>query len=332
MNVLLLGGGVFLGRHLIDALLERGHAVTTYTRGVRAVPGGDAVTRLTGNREGALDDLPADGWDAVVDTSGYLPRFVRASAQRLAGAGRYAFVSSVSVYDEAHPAPDESAPVAGIPPDLDPEMGSVDGRSYGPYKAACEAAVRETFGDRALIVRPGLIVGPYDPTDRFTYWPERFLSEGDVLAPAPAQRAVQFVDVRDVAAFTVRALEDGRGGNVNVTSPPDAVTMGEVVYGSRAASESEADVAWVDETFLEREGVEPWTGLPLWLPESLGLPGLTNANVDRALGWGMTLRPLATTIADTLAWVRTLPRDRERKAGITAEREAELLQAWRAAT
>jgi nucleoside-diphosphate-sugar epimerase len=332
VNVLLLGGGVFLGPHLIDALLARGHAVTAFTRGRREVPGGALVARVTGDRDGGLDAVPRDGWDAVVDTSGYVPRIVSAAAQRFASAGRYAFVSTISVYDDRLPEAREDSPVQALSDGVDPATETVDGATYGPLKAACEAVVRDAFEERALVVRPGLIVGPLDPSDRFTYWPERAARGGAILAPGPPERYVQFIDVRDLAALIVRALEHGRAGTVNATGPPHATTMGDVVGASRASAATQSEVVWVDDAFLEREGVEPWTGLPLWIPASLGLEGFSNANVERALSWGMTLRPLAQTTADTLAWVRTLPGQRERKAGISPEREAELVTAWRAAT
>ena len=328
MKVLLLGGGIFLGRHLIDALLERGHDVTTFTRGRRDIHRPSDVARVVGDRDGGLDALERGGWDAVIDTCGYVPRVVRRSVEHLRDAGRYAFVSTVSVYDDALPEPHEDLDVKP----LAVETETVDGETYGPLKAACEAAVREGFGGRALVVRPGLIVGPYDPSDRFTYWVERGARGGTLLAPAPADAFVQFVDARDLAEFTVRALEDERSGTVNVTGLQRTTTMGDVVGAVTAVGAGGAEVCWVDDAFLLRNEVEPWMGLPLWLPASLGLEGFSNTSVRRALGWGLTLRPLRETVADTLAWVRQLPAERERKAGLDPKREAELIAAWRAAT
>ncbi len=329
MKVLLLGGGIFLGRHLVTALLERGHDVTTFTRGRHPIPGGEKVVRLSGDRDGDLSTIPQAGWDAVIDTCGYVPRIVRRSVEHLHAAGRYVFVSTVSVYDDALPEPHEDHPAK--PYDhLTTEV--VDGETYGPLKAACEDVVREGFGDRALIVRPGLIVGPDDSSDRFTYWVERGARGGPLLAPAPPERFVQFVDVRDLAEFIVRATEDGRAGTVNVTGMQATTTMGDVVRAVVAVGAAGAQACWVDDDFLIRNDVEPWMGLPLWLPASLGLAGFSNTSVRRALEWGLRLRPLHETVADTLAWVRPLPADRPRKAGLDPQREAELLGAWRAAT
>lgn len=329
MRVLLLGGGIFLGRHLIDALLARGHQVTTFTRGRRPIPGDGAVVRLTGDRDGDLAAIGHGDWDAVIDTCGYVPRVVRQSVEHLREAGRYAFVSTVSVYDDKLPEPHEDHPVQ---PFDEITTETVDGETYGPLKAACEAVVREAFGHRALIVRPGLIVGPHDPSDRFTYWVERGARGGTIVAPAPPERFVQFVDARDLAAFAVRALEDGRAGTVNVTGLANHTTMGNVVAAVTEAGAGDAELCWVDDDFLLQHEVEPWMGLPLWLPASLGLEGFSNTNVRRALDWGLALRPLRETVADTLAWVRALPAERERKAGIDSQREAKIVAAWRAAT
>ena len=330
MNVLVLGGGVFLGRYTIAALLERGHAVTAFTRGRR--PLAHPVRHVAGDRDGELDRVPREGWDAVVDTSGYVPRVVRASAQHFRDAGRYAFVSSISVYDEKAPAPDESAPLAPFPDGVDVATEAVDGATYGPLKAACEDEVRTVFSDRALIVRPGLIVGPHDPSDRFTYWPERAARGGTILAPAPPERFVQFVDVRDLAAWIVHALEQRCAGTFNATGLPRTTTFGDVVEAARDAAALQSDVAWVDDAFLLENGVEPWMGLPLWIPDSLGIAGIADTNVARAVSNGLRFRPLAETMTDTLAWARTLPPDRERKAGLSPQREAELLAAWRVVT
>jgi 2'-hydroxyisoflavone reductase len=331
VRVLVLGGGVFLGRHLVAALLARGHDVTTFTRGRHPIDGGPSVTRLVGDRERDLSPVSRDGWDAVVDTCGFVPRVVRASAEHLRAAGRYAFVSSISVYDAKRPEVREDSPRQSLPQGTDPNAETVDGDTYGPLKASCEDAVRDVFGDRALIVRPGLIVGPHDPTDRFTYWPERAARGGTILAPAPPGRYAQFVDARDLARFIVAALDAHMSGDVNVTGAARMTTMGDVVDSARALAGVPSDVCWVDDAFLERHGVEPWSELPLWIPDSLGLLGFSNADVSHALAWGLQFRPLAATMADTLAWVQTLPADRTRKAGLSAEREAALLEAARIA-
>jgi 2'-hydroxyisoflavone reductase len=324
VKVLVLGGTIFLGRALVTALREHGHDVTTFTRGVHPDAGTPPATRIHGDREGPLDMLPADGWDAVIDTCGYRPEVVRKSAQHLASAGRYAFISTVSVYDETQPELAEDARLHTLAEGAD-EMTP---EAYGPLKALCEDEVRAVFGARALVVRPGLIVGPYDPSDRFTYWPERAARGGTILAPAPEDAPVQFIDVRDLAAFVVLALERGSGGTFNASGVPGAITMGAVVAAARAAAaDVPSTVVWVGEDFLVLHNVEPWTEIPLWIPHSAGIPGFSNATVARAQAAGMTLRPLAETMRDTLAWART----REagvRKGGLSEEREATLLVAW----
>jgi nucleoside-diphosphate-sugar epimerase len=330
VNVLVLGGGVFLGRHLVASLLARGHTVTTFTRGHHPIEPAPGRSDVIGDRDGGLGAVPRDGWDAVVDTCGFVPRVVRASVGHLRDAGRYAFISSISVYDEKQPELREDSVRKSLPDAVDPAKEVVDGDTYGPLKGLCEDAVSESFGERALVVRPGLIVGPNDPSDRFTYWPERGARGGTILAPSPPDRYVQFVDVRDLADVIANALEDGRSGDVNVTGTPRTTTMGDVVETARKFAGAPSDVCWVDDAFLVRSGVEPWTELPLWIPDSLGLTGFSNADVSRALGWGLSFRPILETMRDTLAWAQALPPDRTRKAGLTAEREARLIETARA--
>jgi 2'-hydroxyisoflavone reductase len=324
MNVLVLGGTIFLGRALVTALTGRGHRVTTFTRGVHPTADAPTATRLFGDREGDLSALPTSGWDAVVDTSGYRPAVVRASAEHLRAAGCYAFVSTISVYDETVPEIREDSPLAPLPAGVTENSPE----AYGPLKARCEDVVRDVFDGRAIVARPGLIVGPHDPSDRFTYWPERAARGGTMLAPAPAERFVQFIDVRDVARFLVRAIEMGASGDFNVTGLPQATTMGDVVAASRAAAGVPSEVVWIGDEFLVLHGVGPWMELPLWIPDSAGLPGFANADVTRAIANGLLIRALADTVGDTLAWASTRPLSAVRKAGLSAEREAELLRAW----
>jgi 2'-hydroxyisoflavone reductase len=323
LNVLILGGTLFLGRHLVRELSERGHSVSTFTRGRTPADDGFKITRFIGDRDGQLAALPREGWDAVIDTSAHWPSWVAASAAHLASAKRYLYTSSISVYDIRHPEiGDGLCPFEEMPPNA----SEGDMNAYGPFKRRSEDVVRAVFGDeRALIVRPGLIVGPYDPTDRFTYWVERVAEGGEILAPGTSNGRVQFIDVRDLARFMVRLLEDGRTGTYDVTSPPQTTTIGDVLAASTANAGEKANVVWVDGAWLETRGLEGWIDLPLWLAPKLGLPGLMNARVDRALADGLTLRPLTETIAATRAWLETLPNDRERHAGISRERERELL-------
>jgi 2'-hydroxyisoflavone reductase len=242
---------------------------------------------------------------------------VRASAERLAEAvGRYAFVSSISFYaDYCEPrTEDDPAQQLGKLPDdrlLD------DYSNYGALKALCERAVQDVFGDRAFVVRPGLIVGPHDPTDRFTYWPRRAARGGPLLAPAPPEYPVQLIDVRDLAGWMVRMLEDGQGGTFNATSPPGALTFGSLLEACGAD-----EVVWVDEAFLLEQGIEGWTDLPCWIPSTEESHRCFQlVDVSRAIAAGLTFRPLAESARDVPEWTG--------KAGLQPEREAELLAVWR---
>jgi 2'-hydroxyisoflavone reductase len=329
MKLLILGGTRFLGRHLVDAALAHGHEVTTFTRGEHDDVLPDGVERLRGNRDGGLSALEGRRWDAVIDTSGYVPRVVRAGAELLAGAvDRYTFISSISVYrDHATTVGiDESAPVGTLP---DPSVEEVTGEAYGPLKALCEDEVRRVFGASAFVVRPGLIVGPYDPTNRFTYWPHRIAQGGEVLAPGRPGVPAQFIDARDLAGWTVRLVESGTGGAYNATGPDRTLTMGEVLETAREVSGGDARFTWVDDAFLQREDVGPWMELPLWLPEAEA-PGFATVNCARAFAAGLTFRPLAETVRDTLTWRATQPADATWPAGLKREREAELLERWHA--
>jgi len=327
MRILLLGGPKFVGRHTIDAALARGHEVTLFNRGTTNADAYPDLERITGDRDGGLDALAGRRWDAVIDTCGYVPRLVRDSAKALAQTvDRYLFVSTISVYgDFAPPGLTEDAPVGTLE---DPNVEEITGDTYGPLKALCETAVNEVYGDRALIVRPGLIVGPHDPTNRYTYWVERCARGGDVLCPRPADSPVQVVDGRDLAEWMIRLLENNTAGTLHVSGPAKPVTFGDVVDLCVTAGGADAKPIWVDESFLLEKKVGPWMELPLWLPGE-EMDGLSRIDLTRALAAGLTLRPLADTIADTLAWVGELPADRERKAGLDPDKERELLAAWR---
>ncbi|MCC7039821.1 MAG: NAD-dependent epimerase/dehydratase family protein [Burkholderiales bacterium] len=314
MRLLVLGGTRFLGRHLVEAALARGDAVTLFTRGTQPVPWAERVTHLIGDRDPrqapGLAALAAGEWDAVVDTSGYVPRVVRASAELLAErVGRYLFVSSISVFtDASRPGLTEADPVGTLPT---PDTEGV-GKYYGPLKAACERVVTEIFGARALNVRPGLIVGPHDPTDRFGYWVARFVHpellgwRGGVAAvPNPPARPLQFIDARDLAQFMLTLLDHGQDGTYNATSPRGQWTFADVVAALTAAGGAGApEVAWIDEDDLVAHKVEPWIGLPLWIPASFASEaGFMQIDCTRAQRAGLRTRPLAATIADTAAWL-----------------------------
>ncbi len=317
MKLLLLGGPRFLGRALTDAALDRGNELTFFNRGTTNADLYPEVERIVGDRKADLSVLAGRQWDAVVDTCGYLPRDVRASAETLAGSGLYCFVSSISAFADFSRPNDEESPVAKLGDLPDDE---VTNESYGPLKALCEDAVRDVFGERALIVRPGLIVGPHDPTGRFTYWPHRVARGGEVLAPAPPERPTQVIDVRDLATWTIDLCERGSGATYNATHP--RVSLGELLDTCREVAESDARVNWVSDTFLLEEGVGEWMELPLWLAD----PEYAYADrvgVVRALAAGLTFRPLADTVRATLGDAVTVD-----GVGLAPEREAALLEAW----
>jgi 2'-hydroxyisoflavone reductase len=324
MRLLVLGGTQFLGRHVVESALARGHDVTIFNRGLTHPELFPGVARLVGDRDGRLDALADGEWDAVVDTSGYVPRIVRGSAELLAPrVGRYLFVSSISVYaDVSRPGVDEDSPVG----QLEEETEEHRGPAYGPLKALCEQAVEEVYGERATIVRPGLIVGPWDPTGRFTYWPARVAAGGDVLAPEPRDGAVQVVDVRDLADFIVLLLEGDIAGTFNATGPEEPLQLEEVLEESRRVAGSEARFVWAPAAWLVEQGVQPWMELPLWLGDDPEYAGHSRIDVSRAIQAGLSFRPLDRTIADTLEWYRSGDAPIDPPAGLDRGREQELLE------
>jgi 2'-hydroxyisoflavone reductase len=325
MRILVLGGTSFAGRHLAELALARGHHLVLFNRGRTGADLHPGVERVIGERAGGLDGLRGRTFDAVVDMSGYFPADVERSAEMLAGAaGRYLFVSTRSVYaDHSQPGSDEDSALAELPPGA--PVDEITGESYGPIKVRCERAARAAFGERALILRPGLIVGPYDPTGRFTYWPVRVAAGGDVLAPAPPDQPIQVVDARDLAAFALDLLERDASGTFDVVSPAGMLTLGRVLEACLAAGDGDARVVWVDETFLLERGVEPWTELPLWTPGE-DMAGFQRSDVSRALAAGLSIRPIAETVADTLRWAAAASPGPG--ASMTREREAALLREW----
>jgi 2'-hydroxyisoflavone reductase len=329
MRILILGGTVFVGRHLTEAALAAGHEVTLFNRGQHNPDLYAQVEKLRGNRDGDLEALRGGRWDAVIDPSGYVPRIVRASAELLADAvEHYTFISSLSVYaDTTQPGIDETAPVAVMPAGLE-NTEDITGESYGPLKVLAERAVEETLPGRTLVVRPGLIVGPHDPSNRFTYWPVRVAQGGEVLAPDQPSHPVQFIDVRDLAEWIIRLVEGKATGTLNATGPADPLTLGSLLDTCKAITGSGAQFTWVPEAFLLEHKVAPYTEMPLWVPSEEA--GFGRFNVARAIAAGLTYRRLGDTVRDTLAWDRSLPADAERRHGLKPEREAELLAAWHA--
>ena len=328
LRLLVLGGTTFLGPGLVEAARARGHALTLFNRGKTRPDLFPDVEKLRGDRDGKLDALRGRSWDAVLDTSGYLPRLVRASAELLAPrVGRYAFVSSISVYAASREPLSETSPLATAADEKTEDVRA----HYGALKALCEKAAEAALPGRTLVVRPGLIVGPEDPTDRFTYWPVRLARGGDVLAPGDGKDPVQVVDVRDLAAWMIRAVEEQLSGPYNAVGPASALTAAAMLEACRAPG-VEARITWVDAAFLEAEKVSPWSDLPAWIPRGGEDAGLARTSNARAVARGLSFRPLAETARDTLAWWRTLPAERRGKprAGLGAEREAAVLAAWRA--
>ncbi len=329
MRILVLGGTRFLGRHFVAIARARGHALTLFNRGRTNPELHAGVERITGDRDGGLGALAGRTWDAVVDTAGYFPRVVGASARALAGAaGHYLFVSSISVYAEPLlRGADESAPVARID---DPTVETITGDTYGALKALCEQVVRDAFGESTLVVRPGLIVGPDDTTDRFPYWPRRLARGGEVLAPGDPGAPTQLIDVRDLAGWLLRSVEHGVFGTFNATGPAQPQTLGGCLERIAAAVGHDVRLTWVSEEFLTAQGIAPWLQMPLWLHAAD--QAMDTVSIARALAQGLTFRPLEDTARDTLAWERALVTDaRPPSPAITAEREAEVLATWHAA-
>lgn len=326
MNLLVIGGTRFVGRHIVENALERGHTLTLFNRG-QSNPGlFPQVEEIHGNRDGDLGLLEGRHWDAVIDTSGYIPRIVRASAEFLAQAtDHYAFISTISVYrDPLAPHSDEDAPLATTE---DPDAEEVTGGNYGALKVLCERAVSDVYGSRALIIRPGLIVGPHDPTDRFTYWPVRIARGGEVLAPGDPSMPVQFIDARDLAEWTVRQVEARQSGIYNATGPADPLTREQVLHTCRETTGSDAQFVWVDDDFLLEHDVAPFTEMPLWIPGEEAA-GYGTVQIQRALSDGLTFRPLPVTIVDTLSWASSRGEAYEWRGGLSVQREQASLDAW----
>jgi len=341
VKILVLGGTRFLGRHFVEAALAKGHAITIFTRGRTSVPWGERVDARTGDRdpfqEPGLASLQDGTWDALVDTSGYVPRVVGASADLLASrVGRYLFVSSLSVYAKPdRPGLDEHAAVATL---QDPKTEEVLAH-YGALKAACEEAIRARFGLRTTIVRPGLIVGPHDATDRFGYWVARFRAPGllgdrgpHAVVPAPRERPIQLIDARDLAVWMLALLEADREGTFNACSDNGHWTMRDLVDALRSTAQGTPEPAWIDDATLLSHGVAPWVGLPLWIPENdPDSGGFMTFDCRRAAQAGLVPRPLTGTIDDSAAWLATRDNGGAWKVVMSGAKEREIVAAARGA-
>ncbi len=337
LRILILGGTGFIGPSQVRYALSRGHKVTVFNRG-KTHPGElpEGVEQLIGDRAGQLDALKNRQWDVAIDNPTSAPAWVRSAGQILSGnVDRYVFISTISVYADNTKPNDEDAPLAKYDgPDAMKETRETIVASgfklYGPLKALCEQEAEKWFPQKALVIRPGLIVGPGDPTDRFTYWPVRVDRGGEVLAPGDPKDPVQFIDARDLAEWTIRMVEHGGTGIFNAVGPAAEFSIGAMLDGIRKAENSDAKWTWVSADFLEKQKVSPWSDMPVWVPPSGEDGGLSRTKIKRALAQGLTFRPLEETARDTLAWFKTQPAERREKlkAGITPEKETEVLAAW----
>src|SRR6266536_3032090 len=335
LRILILGGTGFTGPYQVRYALSRGHKVTTFNRG-KTHPGElpSEVEQLIGDRNGQLDALKGRKWNVAIDNPTTLPAGVRGAAEILKGnVERYVFTSTISVYADTSKDVDETAPIAKYDgPDPYKEtleaMKASGYKTYGPLKALSEKEADKWFPGKTLIIRPGLIVGPRDETDRFTYWPVRIDRGGEVLAPGNPGDPVQFIDARDLAEWTIRMAENRHTGIYNATGPSKPLGIGELFDEIKGALNSNAGFTWVPANFLAQQKVEAWSYMPVWAGDELGL---SRTNISRALAKGLTFRPLAETARDTLAWFKSLPQERRSKlrAGLTPEREADVLAAWK---
>ena len=338
LRILILGGTGFTGPFQIQYALKRGHKITTFNRGKthpRETPEG--VEQLIGDRNGQLDALKNRQWDVVIDNPTSAPVWVRDAAQILKGnVDRYVFISTISVYaDTSKPGTDESAPLAKYtgPDAMKESRESIIASKfalYGPLKALSEQEAEKWFPKKTLIIRPGLIVGPRDETDRFTYWPMRVDRGGEVLAPGAPSDPVQFIDGRDLAEWTIRMVENGETGIYNATGPVKQLGIGDMLETVKSALSSSAKFTWVNADFLEAQKVEPWSDTPVWIPPRGEEAGGNQISNKRALAKGLIFRAMADTTRDTVAWFKSQPQDRQSKlkAGLSPERETEVLAAW----
>jgi 2'-hydroxyisoflavone reductase len=325
MKILVIGGTRFLGRTFVEVALDQGHELTLLNRGRTGPDLFPDIEHLRGDRDGDLAVLRGRQWDIVVDTCGYVPRIVEKSADFLQDSiERYIFISTISVYaDFSKPGIDEGSPLAKIE---DESTEEVTNEAYGPLKVLCENVVLDTYPERSTILRCGLIIGPYDPTDRFTYWPVRIQRGGEVLAPSPPHMQVQFVDATDLADFILLLAKNRITGVYNTTGPMQKLTMEGFLNACINITGSNASLTWVSEDFITSHDVDH---IPVWTP--MDWRGIFQVNCTRAINAGLLFKPLEQTIRNTLDWHATRPSDYELKVGLKPDREKELLEKWRAA-
>lgn len=328
MELLIIGGTQFVGRALTEDALSRGYRVTLFHRGQTNPDIFPDVQHIHGDRDGQLERLGDRHWDAVIDTCGYVPRIVGQSAAYLKDrVKRYVFISTISVYSQStQHNRNEDADLATL---TDETTEEITGETYGGLKVLCEQVAEQTMPGRVLIIRPGLIVGPHDPTNRFTYWPVRVRRGGEVLFPGDGSYPTQFIDVRDLAAFTLDMTARQATGIYNATGPDYPVSVLDVCKAAQQVTGSSASYIHADPEWLVQQEVGAWMEMPLWIPSEEGAAMMTT-NVQRAIGAGMGFRPLADTIRDTLTWYDSIQGDEKTwPAGMKAEREAALIQAWK---
>ena len=340
LKILMLGGTGFTGPHQVRYALSRGHKVTVFNRG-KTHPGElpKEAEQLIGDRNGQLDALKGRTWDVAIDIPTSIPVWVRDAAQVLKGnVDRYVFISTISVYsDNSKPGMDESGPLAKYEgadamKETQATLKASNYRLYGPLKALSEAEAEKWFPGKALIIRPGLIVGPGDESDRFTYWPVRLDRGGEILAPGAPTDPVQFIDARDLAEWTIRMVEQGTTGVFNATGPKSTLTMGQMLAGIQQVTKAEARLTWADAEFLAAQKVSAWSDMPVWVPPKGDSAGFSKISIAKALSKGLTFRSVPDTTQATLDWFRQQPAERQAKlrAGIKPEREVEVLAAWHA--
>ncbi len=341
MKILILGGTVFIGRHLVEAALHKGHEVSLFNRGHTDKTLFPDVENLRGDRHQNLQALMGRQWDAVIDTSGYLPSAVRASAEVLQSVETYVFISSGSVYQDLDSAYlNESSSVQKISDEdlteaektrtVESPTAAAYGEHYGALKARCEEVLEEILPGRVLIIRPGLVVGPYDYSNRFPYWLQRVAKGGECLAPGRPDVSISVIDARDLAAWTIAMAEKRQTGTYNATGKQSGLTFGTFLHSCKTVTESDAAFTWVDADFLLERGVQPWLELPLWLPKEF--QGLMLIDDKEAVAKGLIYRPIETTCADTFSWLKSQAPSFKLEAGLEGEKERSVLQAWRKAS
>jgi len=340
LTILVLGGTGLIGPPMVAYAVVRGHQVTLFNRGKTNTELFPELERIIGDRNDNISALAAEvakgrRWDVVIDNTASIPRWVEESAGLLKGsADLYLYTSSISAYaDSATPGADETAALGTISAEEVAKVKTnrdITGENYGPLKALCEKAAHDAFPERCIVVRPGLIVGPGDSSDRFTYWPVRIHRGGEVLAPGNPTDPVQFIDCRDLGEWYVRLVEARAVGVYNGVGPAAPMSIAEMLYGIRATTGGELSFTWVDAGFLKQHEVEEWQEVTVWVPPVGEYAGFSSSSIARAKQAGLTFRPLATTAVDTLAYWASLPEDRRAKprAGLAPEKERAVLAAW----